>query len=104
MKFTVEWVKAALIRAVRTAAQVALTMLTVGMAVNEVEWMKLLSVSAVAAVYSILTSIVTDLPEVGSDGTIVLDSDGEITTLDIPLNTEELAKKGSVRLSVTNDK
>lgn len=104
MKFTLEWLKAALIRALRTAAQVALTMLTVGMAINEVEWMKLLSVSVVAAVYSILTSIVTDLPEVGSDGTILFDSDGEITALDIPLNTEELAKKGSVRLSVTNDK
>lgn len=104
MKFTLEWLKAALIRALRTAAQVALTMLTVGMAINEVEWMKLLSVSVVAAVYSILTSIVTDLPEVGSDGTILFDSDGEITALDIPLNTEELAKKNSVRLSVTNDK
>lgn len=34
MKFTVEWVKAALIRAVRTAAQVALTMLTIGMAID----------------------------------------------------------------------
>lgn len=104
MKFTLEWLKAALIRALRTAAQVALTMLTVGMAINEVEWMKLLSVSVVAAVYSILTSIVTDLPEVGSDGTILFDSDGEITALDIPLNTEDLVKKSSVRLSVTNDK
>lgn len=104
MRFTLEWLKAALIRALRTAAQVALTMLTVGMAINEVEWMKLLSVSVVAAVYSILTSIVTDLPEVGSDGTILFDSDGEITALDIPLNTEDLAKKSSVRLSVTNDK
>lgn len=103
MKFTVEWVKAALIRAVRTAAQVALTMLTVGMAVNEVEWMKLLSVSAVAAVYSILTSIVTDLPEVGSDGTIVLDSAGDISELNINLNTEDLMKKDTVRLEVNSN-
>ena len=103
MKFTLEWLKAALIRALRTAAQVALTMLTVGMAVNEVEWMKLLSVSVVAAVYSILTSIVTDLPEVGSDGTIVLDSAGDISELNIGLNTEDLMKKNTVRLEVNSN-
>ena len=39
MKFSMEWFKAALIRAVRTAAQVALGMLTVGMTISQVDWL-----------------------------------------------------------------
>lgn len=63
---TVKWVKAAAIRAGKTAAQTALSMLTVGQAVMEVNWLNVLSVSAVAAVVSILTSI-TGIPEVTED-------------------------------------
>lgn len=57
------WRKASLIRSVRTFAQVAASMLTVGQAVIDVNWINVLSVSAVAAVISILTSI-AGLPEV----------------------------------------
>lgn len=57
------WLKAALIRAVRTVAQTALGMFTVGMAVSEVDWTYVASVSLVAGVFSILTSI-AGLPEV----------------------------------------
>lgn len=57
------WWKAALVRAIKTAAQVALGMLTVGMAASEVDWVNLASVSAVAAVYSLITSL-AGLPEV----------------------------------------
>ncbi len=59
----IRWVKAAGIRAGKTAAQVALSMLTVGQAVMDVNWVNVLSVSAVAAVISILTSV-AGLPEV----------------------------------------
>ena len=75
MKFTLEWLKAALIRALRTAAQVALGMFTVGMALHEVEWLKLLSVAATAAIYSLITSAATNLPELDKD---VLPPDGSI--------------------------
>ena len=75
MKFTAEWLKAALIRAVRTAAQVALGMFTVGMALSEVEWMKILSVSVTAAIYSLITSAATKLPELEKD---VLSPDGSL--------------------------
>ncbi|EOS48315.1 hypothetical protein C810_01405 [Lachnospiraceae bacterium A2] len=63
---TKRWIKAAGIRAGKTAAQVALSMLTVGQAVMDVNWINVLSVSAVAAVISILTSI-AGLPEVKED-------------------------------------
>lgn len=62
-----DWKKfliAALIRAVRTFAQTFVSMIGVGAAFNEVEWLRALSVSGVAFVLSILTSLATGLPEV----------------------------------------
>lgn len=56
------WLKAAAIRAGKTFAQTAVSMLTVGQAVMEVNWVNVLSVSAVAAVISVLTSV-AGLPE-----------------------------------------
>ena len=55
---------AALIRAVRTFAQTFASMIAVGAAFSEVEWLRALSVSGVAFVLSILTSLATGLPEV----------------------------------------
>ena len=52
-----QWLKAAGIRAVKTMAQTAVSMLTVGQAVLDVNWVNVLSVSAVAGVISMLTSI-----------------------------------------------
>lgn len=62
----IRWIKAAGIRAGKTTAQVALSMITVGQAVMDVNWVNVLSVSAVAAVISILTSV-AGLPEVKED-------------------------------------
>ena len=58
-----KWLKAAGIRAVKTMAQTAVSMLTVGQAVLDVNWVNVLSVSAVAGVISMLTSV-AGLPEV----------------------------------------
>ncbi len=60
---TTEWVKAAAIRALKTFAQTALSLLTVGQAFHEVSWLNVVSVAGVAAVISVLTSI-AGLPEV----------------------------------------
>ena len=59
-----EFLIAALIRAVRTFAQTFASMIAVGAAFSEVEWLRALSVSGVAFVLSILTSLATGLPEV----------------------------------------
>jgi len=59
-----EWLKAALIRAIRTFAQTAVSMIAVGAAFSEVDWLRVLSVSGVAFVLSMLTSLATGLPEV----------------------------------------
>ena len=108
MKFTVEWLKAALIRMIRTAAQVALGMLTIGATVSEIDWRNLISVSLVAAVYSLLTSVITDLPEIGNDGTIHVDGTGSISAIDMDLDAAELAKKNLIKFKIedaaANDK
>ena len=62
-----DWKKflvAALIRGLRTFAQTFASMIAVGAAFSEVEWLRALSVSGVAFVLSILTSLATGLPEV----------------------------------------
>ena len=56
-------IEAALIRAVRTFAQTFVSMVAVGAAFSEIEWLRVLSVSGVAFVLSILTSLATGLPE-----------------------------------------
>lgn len=60
---TKKWAKAAGVRAVKTVAQTAGGMLTVGAAASEVDWMNVLSVSLVAGIISLITSI-TGIPEV----------------------------------------
>lgn len=62
--FTKEWFKAALIRALKTVAQTAVSMITVGSALSEINWPYVASVAVVAGVYSMLTSV-AGLPEVG---------------------------------------
>jgi len=61
-----KWLKAAGIRALKTFCQVAVSMITVGQAVMEVNWLNVLSVSTVAGIVSILTSL-AGLPEVEDD-------------------------------------
>lgn len=57
------WIKAAVIRAIRTAAQTAVAMLPVAASIAEVDWRAVAGTAALAAVASILTSL-GGLPEV----------------------------------------
>jgi hypothetical protein len=61
--YTMKWFKAAAVRAVKTIAQTALGMITVGAGLNEIRWSYVASVAVVAGIYSMLTSI-AGLPEV----------------------------------------
>lgn len=56
--------KAAGIRALRTIAQTAVATMGTAALITEVNWVQVLSASALAGVLSILTSIATGLPEV----------------------------------------
>ena len=58
------WIKAALVRAIRTMAQTAAALIgTNGIGITDVDWPAVASASALAGVLSILTSI-AGLPEV----------------------------------------
>jgi len=59
-----EFLLAAGIRALRTFAQTFIGFIAVGAALDEVQWLRALSVSGAACVLSLLTSLATGLPEV----------------------------------------
>ena len=102
-RITLEWIYAALARAIKTVAQTALGMFTVGAAINEIDWKYVASVSLVAGLFSLLTSIATSLPEVGKDGALQIDTTNEekdtyLLALDEDL--EKIKQKKYIRLQV----
>lgn len=56
--------KAAGIRALRTVCQTAIATMGTAALITEVNWVQVLSASALAGILSVLTSIATGLPEV----------------------------------------
>ena len=75
-----EFIEAMIIRAVRTGAQTILSMLTVGMAITDLNWLQAISITLTAMLISVLTSIVTGLPEAGTDGAFIVDDTDPDTT------------------------
>jgi hypothetical protein len=105
-KLTLAWLYAASIRALRTIAQTALGMFTVGKAINEIDWYYILSVSLVAGLYSMLTSVATNLPEVGTDGTLQIDTSNPVKDtylLTLADDLDNLATKKTVTFTVDSN-
>lgn len=65
----IEFLKAALIRAVRTFAQAAIGAIGSTALLSEVNWPVVLSTAGLATIVSLLTSIATGLPE--TDGNLL---------------------------------
>lgn len=61
--FTKEWIKASLIRALRTVCQTAIATIGTSVVLSEVNWVAVASSSALAGILSMLTSL-AGLPEV----------------------------------------
>lgn len=61
-----QWIKAALIRAVKTIAQTAIATIGTCALISEVDWRVVASASVLAGILSILTSI-AGLPEVNEE-------------------------------------
>ena len=68
------WAKAAAIRAIATFAEAMISMLTIGQAFVDVDWLHILSVSGVAALLAVLRCL-TGLPEVKQQEIIVRHDD-----------------------------
>lgn len=64
---TKDFWKAALIRALHTMAQTAVATIGTAAVLEEVNWIFVLSASALAACVSLLKSVAVGLPEVGGD-------------------------------------
>lgn len=62
------FIRAAIIRAVRTIAQTAVAVIGTSALLEDVNWWAVLSASVLAGILSILTSIITDLPEAPRGG------------------------------------
>lgn len=60
---TKKWLKAAGIRAIKTVAQTAVSLIGVGTVMSDINWVMVGSASLVAGILSLLTSI-AGLPEV----------------------------------------
>lgn len=73
MVFSRKWIRAAIIRSVKTMAQVATSMIIIG-AFNETDWTMLVQTVLLSGFASILTSI-TGLPEVDGDTNIYIDEE-----------------------------
>lgn len=63
MSKTKKWWKAAGVRAVKTVAQTAVSMIPVAVSITEVNWIAVVGTAALAGVTSLLTSV-AGLPEV----------------------------------------
>lgn len=62
---TVEWMKAASVRAIKTMAQAAISVIGSSVVISSVDWKMVVSASVIAGVVSILTSV-AGIPEVES--------------------------------------
>ena len=65
--FTKEWAAAAGVRALKTVAQTAISMIAVGAAMEDIAWLRVGSCALLAGILSLLTSL-AGLPEVDSGG------------------------------------
>ena len=61
-----KWLKAALVRAIKTVAQTAVATIGTSVAINDVNWVMVVSASALSGVLSLLTSV-AGLPEVKTE-------------------------------------
>lgn len=64
---TKKWLKAAVIRAIKTMAQTAVALIPVAVSISQVDWKMVVGTAALSGVVSILTSI-AGIPEVSGEG------------------------------------
>ena len=95
-------VVAAIKRAIWTMAEVMLSMMGIGMAISDIDWAHMLSVTAVAGIMSLLKSIVVGTPETCTDGSLIITDNGEKESwvLNVETDPNDISTKNSIRLKV----
>lgn len=105
-KINKDWFGAMGVRAVKTMAQTALGMITVGAAISEIEWIHVLSVVLVSGLLSVLTSLAGNLPELEHDGKLLIDTNDptkDSYLLEFDQDLASLQNKKKVTLIVDSD-
>ena len=102
MKFTLELVKAAGIRALKTFIQVIVGGIVIGDSIMQVSWLNIASVAFVAALVSFLQNVLVGLPEASVAGTLNINTsdpikDSYMFEVD---DMETLSNKSSIVLKV----
>ena len=69
------FIKASLIRAIRTIAQTAVAVIGTAFVIADVNWWAVVSASLLAGILSILTSVATGLPEVDYEQHLYMSAD-----------------------------
>lgn len=69
------FIKYALIRALRTVCQTAVAVIGTAFVLADVNWWSVVSASILAGILSILTSVATGLPEVDYEQSIYMNAD-----------------------------
>lgn len=106
-RLTKDFMLAALIRALKTGAQVMLSMITIGAAITSFDWIQILSITATSIVYSLLTSIVFGVPEGEYQGTMKLEPGDEQNNAAIVLSItqpyDKLIEQGRANIKVEKE-
>lgn len=95
----VKWCMAVGVRAVKTFCQSILSLVTVGQSMLDLNWIDIFWVSLTAAFLSVITSIVTGVPEADSasvdrsaksnvDGTLLVDVTGDGAKMSVDFNRD----------------
>ena len=108
-QLTTDFIIAALIRAIKTMAQVTLSMITIGVAITGINWAQVLAIAATSGVYSLLTSIAFGIPEGEFQGSLsfskVEEPEGNVIApvlkFDIP--GDELLDRSKVNIKVEKE-
>ena len=58
------FLRAALVRAIKTVAQTAVALIPAAVTITQVDWLTVVGSAALAGIVSLLTSVATGLPEV----------------------------------------
>lgn len=103
-KITLDLVKAAGLRALKTIIQTFVASIAIGQTITEVSWLNISSIAFVAGLISFLQNILSGLPEAATDGVLNIDTTNPSKTLyNLELdNLDNLENKKSITFKVKN--
>lgn len=100
------WVRAASVRALMACAQTAVAILVVNIIVKDIHWGIIVAVSLVAGSLSLFTSMIIKMPELATDGSLLIDTsdpEKDIYRLELNNTLDTLSHKQIVKFIVTAD-